>query len=134
VAVLEGDGRVAEKRVVSAAEVAARVEELLAADVREVVVGSGTGSTAVAARLRAICEANGVGLAMVEERGSTALARMLYFRDNPRRGWRRLVPVSFLTPSEAFDDYGAIVIGRRYLASKGAVAGGVDGDLKKQVS
>ncbi len=76
-----------------------------------VVVGDGTGAEhvfAILANLR-------VPVRLVAERGSTLAARLRYFRDHPRRGWRRLLPLSLQVPPEPFDDYAAEVLGERYL-------------------
>lgn len=56
-----------------------------------------------------------VPLQRVGERGTTLLARRRYFQDHPRRGWRRLIPVSFQVPPEPYDDYAAVVLAETYL-------------------
>lgn len=130
-AVLEADGWVVERSVLGATELAERVRQVLSGSIREVVLGSGTGSKGLAATLQPICEAAGVPLVTVEEAYSTELARLLYFQENPPRGWRRLIPVSFQTPPRPCDDYGAVVIGRRRL--EGAQTGHeVDGKNKER--
>ena len=114
-AVLEGDGSVVEKETVARAEVVDRVREALSTGIGEVVLGAGTGSARLAEMLRPICEANGVPLVIADEADSSALARMLYFRENPACWWRRIVPLSFQVPPRPYDDYEAVVIGRGYL-------------------
>lgn len=114
-AVLEGDGSVVERAILGRAEAADRVSEALSAGIGEVVLGAGTGGAQLVEMLRPICEAKGVPLVIVDERDSSALARMLYFRENPPRWWRRIVPLSFQIPPRPYDDYEAVVIGRGYL-------------------
>jgi len=114
-ALLEADGRVVEKAVLELGQLAERVQQTLEGGTKKVVLGGGTGSKSLAAVLKPICQASGATLVMVAESHSTQMARLLYFRENPPQGWRRLLPASFQIPPRPYDDYGAIVIGRRYL-------------------
>lgn len=80
--------------------------------VQVVIVGNQTGHK------RAFDILGGLGIPVhgVAERGSTLAARRRYFQDHPRRGWRRLVPVSLQVPPEPYDDYAAVVLGEAYLS------------------
>lgn len=51
----------------------------------------------------------------IDERETTLLARALYFRDHPPRGWRRLIPLGMQLPPRPIDDYAALLIARRYI-------------------
>jgi hypothetical protein len=53
----------------------------------------------------------------VDEKNSTLEARPLYWQEYPRRGLLRLLPISLLAPPVAIDDFAAVVLGRRFLAS-----------------
>lgn len=115
-ALLAADGGVSGKGVVRAE----RLTEVLQSAQRTfaklaVVVGSGTGSQQVISQLRQLLEGPS-GPAVVDERGSTLEARRAYFADHPSKGWRRLLPISLQTPPQEYDDYVAIILGRRYLA------------------
>ncbi len=55
---------------------------------------------------------------MIDEHRSSEQGRRRYFRENPPRGWRRLLPVGLQTPPRAYDDYVAVVLAERYLASR----------------
>ena len=74
-------------------------------------IGRGTNAEPVAAAAAAL----GLRVEMVDERGTTLLARARYFRDHPPRGWRRLVPRGMLLPSRPIDDYAALLIAERFL-------------------
>ncbi len=76
-----------------------------------VVVGSGTGKERIIDFLRQ----KEISYTLVDERGSSEEARRLYFCENPPRGWRRFIPLSLLFPEKGFDDWQAVVIGRRFL-------------------
>lgn len=83
-----------------------------------VLVGNGTGSAALVARLRSA----GHRVEVVEERGSTLEAKELYFRARPARGIGRLVPLGMRSPPEPIDDYAAYAIALRWLADRSADA------------
>jgi hypothetical protein len=78
----------------------------------EVVVGDGTGSEAVEARLRQL----GIDYAMIDETGTTLEGRRLFFADHPPRGWSRLLPPGLRAPPRPIDDYAAYAIALRFLA------------------
>jgi RNase H-fold protein (predicted Holliday junction resolvase) len=56
-------------------------------------------------------------IAIIDETGSTLEARGLYWRANPPRGWRRLLPLSSQVPPQSIDDFAAIVLAARFLTS-----------------
>lgn len=79
-----------------------------------VVMGDGTNSGAIAKVVdKALPD---VPLELVGEAHSTEEARSLYWQENPPTGWRRLVPLGMLVPSEPLDAYAAVVQVRRWLA------------------
>lgn len=103
------------RRIVSRAGLGRAIEELLGANqVSLVVLGDGTQSRAVAADLKAALGERLPAIELVNERDSTLEARALYFADHPPRGVWRLLPLSMQTPGEAYDDYAALVLARRY--------------------
>ncbi|MGI6037392.1 MAG: hypothetical protein ACOYD6_04110 [Limnochordia bacterium] len=79
-------------------------------DVARIVIGDGTGSKEVFQELRDL----GLAVELVDEYGTTEEARKLYWKENKRKGWRKLVPVSLQTPPEPYDDLVAVVLGQRY--------------------
>lgn len=80
-----------------------------------VAVGDRTG----AGQVRQALDQAGLScpVSMVSEAGSSIEARELYFRLNPPRGIRRLIPRGLLTPPEPIDGYAAQVIAMRYIRS-----------------
>lgn len=79
-----------------------------------IVMGDGTNSAAV----RKIVEAEFslLSVHIINEAHSTEEARNLYWDSNPPVGWRRLVPLGMLVPTEPLDAYAAVVLVRRFLA------------------
>ncbi len=82
----------------------------------QVVVGDGTGASALVSQLR---EA-GHEPVLVEEEGTTLEARRHYFRDNPPGFLARLVPEGMRSPGVPIDDYAAYAIALRYLSQRTA--------------
>ena len=84
--------------------------------VASAVVGNRTSSSAVRRTLEQ--HFPGLVVAAGEEEGTTLEARRLYFADHPPQGWRKLLPISLQVPPVPYDDYAAVVLGRRFLAAR----------------
>ncbi|MCE5323045.1 pre-16S rRNA-processing nuclease YqgF [bacterium] len=81
-----------------------------------IVIGNGTTSS------QAVCVVDMVSdlpVELVDEKFTSELARKIYFKDNPPRGLRRLIPISLQTPARPYDDYVAIILAERYFRSEG---------------
>ncbi len=112
-ALLDDAGAVVTAGIEPIDRLGARLAELLAqAAVRAIALGHGTNARSVRAGLEPL----GVPVHWVDERETTRLARELYFREHPPRGWRRLIPIGLQLPPRPIDDYAAILIARRFLA------------------
>ena len=79
-----------------------------------VVVGNGTNSAEI---VRIVERAQAAPVVTIDEKFSTILARDRFFRQNPPRGLRRLIPLSLQTPSRPYDDYVAVILAEKYLSS-----------------
>ena len=84
-----------------------------------IIMGDGTNSKAIGQAVSKVFAA--VPLALVGEAHSTEEARSLYWQVNPPRGWRKLVPLGMLVPSEPLDAYAAVVQVKRWLALEGSI-------------
>jgi RNase H-fold protein (predicted Holliday junction resolvase) len=91
---------------------------LAAFPIGAVALGGGTH----AATVGKIVAELGLPVSIVDERETTLLARERYFRANPPRGWRRLIPRGMLLPPRPIDDYAALLIAERLLLSRAANA------------
>ena len=78
----------------------------------KVLVGDGTGTQV----LRQLLQKRRIAYEVVDEWGSSLEARSLYFRNNPPRGWQRLLPKGMRTPGGLIDDYAAYALALAYLA------------------
>lgn len=75
-----------------------------------VVLGNGTGHRAWRRQLAPL-----LNVALVEEHGSTLAARERFWRLEPARGWRRLLPAGLRQPPRDWDDVVAQLLLERWL-------------------
>ena len=116
VAVVGLDGRVLHREIVPTREVADAASRLVAEyGVSRLVVGDRTGAKevcrALAARVRLPPQ-------MVDEHRSSEQARRRFLEENRPRGWRRLLPITLLSPGRPYDDYVAVLLAERYLKKR----------------
>lgn len=52
----------------------------------------------------------------VHEDGTSLAARALYWKENPPRGWRRLLPEGLRQPPVPVDDFAAVILAYRYFS------------------
>lgn len=112
---LEGT-RVYERYIVKAENITQLLIELRCKWLTDVLV---TGNQTGRGSLVTLGMELGFNVKQVNEHMSTQLARMRYLNEHPPRGLARLVPRGLRWPSEAFDDYAAVIIGERYHESLG---------------
>ena len=81
-----------------------------------VLLGNGTG----AATIFALMEETGLAVPLhrVDESYSSEEARALYINDHPARGLKKLIPRSLRYPDQAYDDYVAVLLARRWWSSQ----------------
>lgn len=113
-AVVRGDGSVLYRAVLTIEDFKEELEPLcLRFHPRCIVVGGGTGFRALEALLRNLSP--DVPVHVVNEAYTSEEARRRFLRENPPRGWRRLIPSWLRTPEQPYDDYVAIILAERYL-------------------
>lgn len=111
--VAPGSG-VLQRRIVAPDEIEIALRELLPQyGVTRVILGNATTSRAMRERVSTLFPE--VELVEVDERNSTLEARELYWKENPPRGWRRVLPLSLQVPPEPVDDFAAVVLALRFL-------------------
>ncbi|WP_027339476.1 pre-16S rRNA-processing nuclease YqgF [Halonatronum saccharophilum] len=100
------------KEVVSTSKMEKKVKELKGQfNIQKVVLGDGTKSEDFQKKLsRYFSE-----IILVDEYKSTLEARDYYWKENPPKGWRRLIPLSLQTPLQPIDDYVAVILVERHL-------------------
>ena len=124
VAVLGGDGSLAEKKIIPTGELEAYLTGAYAQyRFTHIVMGDGANHK----HLQPVAErwirrqAPAVTFSLVDEKNTTVEGRAMYFKYTPRRGWRRFVPLSLQYPPEPVDDFVAWIIGLRYIHRQGGI-------------
>lgn len=114
VAILRRGEGVLARAVVSRNDLARLARVLIAQFVPQaVVLGRGTGMKDVERVIRLIDDAPHIEI--VDETYTSLDARKRFFKENPPRGLKRLIPTTLQTPSVAYDDYVAVILAERYL-------------------
>lgn len=113
-AVLFEDGRIAEKKVSSTLSVIEDINDLVYRHgIKLIVIGNGGPGKFIEKKISALLlKADTI---FINEKGSTLEARKLYWKNNKKKWFLALIPSSMILPPEAYDDYAAVVIGKRYL-------------------
>lgn len=113
-AVLDDSGKVCMQQVI---ETSALEQQVQAAyqqyHFNRLVEGNGTTSSSALERLEKALPS--LDILLVEEYRTTELAKGEYWKANPPKGWRRLLPVTMQVPPVPVDDFVAVILARRYL-------------------
>ena len=118
VAVLTAAGEIKYQRVVETAELGDVIKKLAVEhEIELVILGNGTTHKAAAAMV----EASGLQIKVVDEKHTTEEARREYWKKNPPRGWRKLLPTTMQVPPEPVDAIVAEILVRRHLKAIGNV-------------
>lgn len=78
----------------------------------QVLLGGSTGSKEIAEEIESQTDAEPC---LVDERHTTELAKLRYFKEFPPKGLWKLVPIGLRTPPTCYDDFAAVVLAERYL-------------------
>jgi RNase H-fold protein (predicted Holliday junction resolvase) len=112
-AVLEEDGKVLSQRVIETQNLIAEITTAKATyGFSRLVMGNGTTSKEARQRLS---EVPALEILIRDEYRTTEMAKGEYWKANPPKGWRRLLPVTMQVPPVPVDDFVAVILGRRYL-------------------
>ena len=112
VAVLNSEGEIKFQSVVPTEELAGVIKNLTAEfEIKSVILGDDTTHKAAA---RKVSEA-GLNFQLVDEKHTTEEARREYWKKNPPRGWRKILPTSMQVPPEPVDAIVAEILVRRFL-------------------
>lgn len=113
--VMDGDGSIVYQQVIETARLEEIISVLIADNaVDAIVLGDGTSSSNARKRIEAV--AKNIPVEVVDEKHTTEQARVLYWKKNPPRGWRRLLPVSMQVPPEPVDHIVAEILAQRFLS------------------
>jgi len=79
-----------------------------------IVIGNGTSAGDVS---KAVSDLDIAPVIFIEEKFTSLEARARYWRENPPRGLRKLIPVSLQTPGCPYDDYVAVILAEKFFAA-----------------
>lgn len=79
-----------------------------------VIVGGGTGSKAARTAIENMSGSTNVET--VDEQFTSLDAKERFFKENPPRGLRKLIPTTLQVPNVPYDDYVAVLLAERYIA------------------
>jgi RNase H-fold protein (predicted Holliday junction resolvase) len=82
----------------------------------ECLVGNGTGKEF----LLSLAKSVSLGVKLIPEKGTTLLARTLYWKHHPPRGMLKILPEGLRVPPRDVDDFAALAIVRRFIESRSA--------------
>ena len=105
------------KEIVPRKHLVERIKTLMT-EAGPIVIGGRTGSRAFIQELVDKIPEAAERIVTIDEHLSSVEARSLYWKYNPPRRWRRLLPVSLQTPPVPIDDYVAVILAHRYLSGK----------------
>lgn len=115
VAVLTAAGEIKFQRVVATEELDSTIKTLAAEfQIESVILGNGTTHKAAAQKVTTA----GLKFQLVDEKHTTEEARREYWKKNPPRGWRRLLPTSMQVPPEPVDAIVAEILVKRFLQGR----------------
>jgi RNase H-fold protein (predicted Holliday junction resolvase) len=114
-AVVGADSGIVARAVIPRSRLAETVQRFAGAySPSVIIVGGGTGGKQVRTTIEALSQRAPVET--VDERFSTLNAKARFFKENPPRGLRRLLPVTLQVPRVPYDDYVAVILAERYIA------------------
>ena len=112
VAVLNSGGEIFFEQVIETAEFETVLKNLLAQYKLELaILGDGTTHKNAEKILRGL----NLEVKIVDEKHTTEQARLLYWKKNPPRGWRKFLPTSLQVPPEPVDGIVAEILVKRHL-------------------
>ena len=112
VAVLNSAGEIKYQQVVPTEELDSVIKNLATEfEIQSVILGDGTTHKAAAQKVSAV----GLNFQLVDEKHTTEEARREYWKKNPPKGWRKLLPTSMQVPPEPVDAIVAEILVRRFL-------------------
>lgn len=112
VAVLNSGGEILFEKVIETAEFESTLKNLLAQyNLRLAILGDGTTHQNAEKILRELK----LKVKIVDEKHTTEQARREYWKKNPPKGWRKLLPTSLQVPPEPVDGIVAEILVRRNL-------------------
>ena len=112
-AVLNDDGKILCQRVIVTENLMTEVNAAKADyGFSRLLIGNGTTSKEAQGKL---AQLSALEVIVRDEYRTTELVKKEYWKANPPKGWRRLIPVTMQVPPVPVDDFVAVILAKRYL-------------------
>lgn len=113
-AVLDSEGKILYQKVVDTASLEKAVENAKSQFGFDLLL-LGNGTTSKNAKER-LCKAfPELSIMVVDEYRTTEMAKKEYWKANPPRGLKKLIPLGMQVPPVPVDDFVAVILARRYI-------------------
>lgn len=119
IAVVHKEKGVLKQAVIDTINLITTVEQLTSNyNISTIIMGDGTSSKETRKNLEKINNnEQHLTLVLVDEYRTTDAGRLRYWRENPPKGLKRLIPVTMQVPPCPVDDYVAVILAERYFSS-----------------
>ena len=115
IAVLNSEGELKFNGVIPTGEFESTLKKLSAQfNIELAILGNGTTHAEAEKKIIAL----NLPVKIVDEKFTTEIARRLYWKKNPPKGWRKLLPTTLQVPPEPVDDIVAEILVLRHLGVK----------------
>ena len=114
-AVLDSEGKILYQKVIDTASLEASVEKARDEHGFDVLI-LGNGTTSKRAEERMKNAFPNLSIKVVDEYRTTEMAKKEYWKVNPPRGLKKLIPLGMQVPPVPVDDFVAVILARRYIS------------------
>ncbi|GMB01285.1 pre-16S rRNA-processing nuclease YqgF [Pelosinus sp. IPA-1] len=116
IAVVHKEKGVLKQAIIDTINLATTIEQLTSSyHIETIIMGDGTSSKDAKKTLEKIKDIDqSITLILVDEYRTTDEGRLRYWRENPPKGLKRLIPVTMQVPPCPVDDYVAVILAERY--------------------
>lgn len=112
IAVVEENRKVHLKKIIETEKLKDEIKNILEKyNINLVILGDKTGSKKVKNFLK---EFKNIKIVLEDESFTSFKAKKKYFQENPPKGIKKFLPISFQTPPSPYDDYAAIILAEEY--------------------
>ncbi|MFP4498784.1 MAG: pre-16S rRNA-processing nuclease YqgF [Vulcanimicrobiota bacterium] len=114
IAVINTGKEILERKIVPTKKLENEIKSCISTHNPDIIImGDGTWSRRVKPRVEKV--RGELPFCLVNEKHSTEKARLRYYKENPPKGFWKLIPVTLQAPPEPYDDLAAVIIAEDYI-------------------
>ena len=117
IAILDDNIQLLEKQIIPTGELEKTCDRLFFQyNISNIALGNGTGSQSIKRRINNWLQEHNISttIHLVNEKYTTEMGRIRYWKHTPRHSWRALIPTTWQSPPEPIDDFVAWIIGEKF--------------------